>query len=117
MFQLLSMEAGTIADSPHETDSTHAEPKNNRTNTPQGIASHVQGAVGVIFVDHERGVRCHHDGRKNGGHIKRLSHSNFHFHWMDCILSPSCRFLEHVGLMCVGKHEGDSILLLHRRNA
>nr|DAD98068.1 MAG TPA: hypothetical protein [Siphoviridae sp. ctQ091] len=77
---LLSMESRMVADSSHESDGAYADPKNNRANTPQRIASNIHSAIGVIFIHHERGVCCHHDGCKNSSHIKRLSHSNFHFH-------------------------------------
>lgn len=80
MFWLLSMEARVVADSPHESDGAHAGPKNNRANTPQSITSHINGAVGEIIIHHECCVRRHHDGRKNGSNIKRLSHPDFHFH-------------------------------------
>lgn len=80
MFWLLSVEAGMVADSPHEPDGAHTGPKNDSANTPQSIASHIHGAVGEIFIHHERRVRRHHDGRKNSSNIKRLGHSNFHFH-------------------------------------
>lgn len=80
MFWLLSVEAGMVADSPHEPDGAHTGPKNDRTNTPQSITSHVYSAVGEIIIHHERCVCRHHDGRKNGSNIKRLSHPNFHFH-------------------------------------
>ena len=80
MFWLLSVEAGMVADSPHESYGAHTGPKNNRTNTPQSITSYVYGAVGEIVIHHERGVCRHHDSRKNGSNIKRPSHPNFHFH-------------------------------------
>ena len=80
MFWLLSVEAGMVADSPHEPYGAHADPKNNRANTPQRIASHIHSAVGEINVHHERRVCRHRDGRKNSSNIKRLSHPNFHFH-------------------------------------
>lgn len=34
MFWLLSMEAGMVADSPHESDGAYTGPKNEHTNTP-----------------------------------------------------------------------------------
>lgn len=80
MIRSLPVEAGVVADSPHKPYGAYTGPKNNRTNTPQRIADHVHGAVGEIIVHHKGGVRCHHDSRKNCGNIKRLSHSNFHFH-------------------------------------
>lgn len=80
MFWLLSVEAGMVADSPHEPYGAHTGPKNNRANTPQRIASYIYGAIGEIIVHHERRVCRHHDSRKNGSNIKRLSHPNFHFH-------------------------------------
>lgn len=80
MFWLLSVEAGMVADSPHKPYGAHTEPKNERANTPQRIASHIHGAVGEIVVHHECCVCCHRDGRKNDSNVKRLSHSNFHFH-------------------------------------
>lgn len=80
MFWLLSVEAGMVSDSPHESDGAYAGPKNDHTNAPQRIASHIHSAIGEIIVHHERRVCCHHDGRKNGSNIKRLSHPNFHFH-------------------------------------
>lgn len=80
MFWLFSVETRIVADSPHEPDGAYGGPKNNRTNTPQRIASHAYGALGEVIIHHERRVCCHHDGRKNCGNIKRLSHPNFHFH-------------------------------------
>ncbi len=80
MFWLLSVEAGMVANGPHEPYSAYAGPDNNRTNTPQRIASHIHSAANIIIVHHERRVRRHHDGRKNSSNIKRLSHPNFHFH-------------------------------------
>lgn len=80
MFWLLSVEAGMVADSPHEPYGAYTGPKNDRANTPQSITSRVYGAIGEIFIHHEPGVCCHHDGRKNSSNIKRLSHPNFHFH-------------------------------------
>lgn len=80
MFWLLSVEAGMVADSPHEPYGAYAGPKNDCTNTPQRIASHIHSAIGEIIVHHKRRVCRHHDGRKNGSNIKRLSHPNFHFH-------------------------------------
>ena len=80
MFWLLSVEARMVADSPHEPDGAYTGPKNERANTPQGIAGHINGAVGEIIVHHERRVCRHHGGRKNSSSIKRLSHPNFHFH-------------------------------------
>lgn len=80
MFWLLSVEAGMVADSPHESYGAHTEPKNERPNTPQRITCHIHGTIGEIIVYHECCVRCHYDGRENGSSIKRLSHPNFHFH-------------------------------------
>lgn len=80
MIWLLSVEARMVSNGSHESDGAYASPKNNRTNTPQGIASHAYGAIGEIVIHHERRVCRHHDGRKNSSNIKRLSHPNFHFH-------------------------------------
>lgn len=80
MIRSLPVEAGMVADSPHEPYGAYSGPKNDCANTPQRITNHINGAVGEIIVHHKRGVRCHHDGRKNGSNIKRLSHPNFHFH-------------------------------------
>lgn len=80
MFWLLSVEARMVADSPHKPYSAYAGPKNERTNTPQRIASYIHGAIGEIVIHHECCVGRNHDGRKNGSNIKRLSHPNFHFH-------------------------------------
>ena len=60
----LSVEAGIVADSPHEPYSAHTEPKNNRPNTPQRIANHIYGTIGEIVIHNKCGVRCHHDSRK-----------------------------------------------------